>query len=56
MKTRVNFTFDIAVPEMLNFEQKNNLIGNILDKISSENEITPVEFTWRKVWERGQEN
>lgn len=54
MKTRVNFTFEITVPDMLSYEQKNNLIGNILDKISTENEISPVEFTWRESWKKGE--
>lgn len=52
MKVKVEFVFEMEVPDTANYEQKNNLIGNVLDDLSaySDGAINPVEFTWRKAW------
>lgn len=59
MKVKVEFVFEMEVPDTANYEQKNNLIGNVLDDMSAHSDgvINPVEFTWRKAWSNhGQEN
>jgi hypothetical protein len=59
MKVKVEFVFEMEVPDTANYEQKNNLIGNVLDDLSAHSDgvINPVEFTWRKAWSNhGQEN
>lgn len=52
MKVKVEFVFEMEVPDTANYEQKNNLIGNVLDNLSAHSDgvINPVEFTWRKAW------
>lgn len=52
MKVKVEFVFEMEVPDTSNYEQKNNLIGNVLDDLSAHSDgvINPVEFTWRKAW------
>ena len=58
MKVKVEFAFEMEVPDTANYEQKNNFIGNVLDDLSvhSDGVINPVEFTLRKAWSNnGQE-
>lgn len=52
MKAKVEFVFEMDVPDTANYDQKNNMIGNVLDEIveKSNSFITPVEYSWRKAW------
>lgn len=55
MKVKVDFVFEMDVPDTASFEQKNNLIGNVLDKVSEDNQFNAVEFSWRKSWDNRKE-